>query len=226
MSLVVTILCGGRPQLLGRTLRSLDKNARSVVSDAKVIAFLNGDDAASAQILSAHPWIDQVVERRGEPRLPIGRAVSFLMEQARLDQHQHLLHLEDDWECLRAGWLTQALSVLRLEKKVGQVRLRKWLSNAHPEHAVSRYHMVTRAPIRWEQSRNTRLNFQLARAHFTFNPSIVPTAVACRLFPCESELDAATKFHRTRLVVAQLMPGAFRHLGVGALSLRERTGGL
>lgn len=224
MNLLVTVLCGGRPKLLSRTLSSFASNAPEVAENARVVVLLNGDDPVSDRVLADCPWIDEVL-RHCEGRLPIGKAISKLMDEAQVGRAEHLLHLEDDWNCLRGGWWPHALEVLRREKKVGQVRLRRWFSSAHPQQSVSRYHMLTRRVLKWQERRGSKGRYAVARAHFTFNPTVVPTSVAGRVYPCRDEMDAAHKFNCTRLLAAQLLPGAFAHLGVGDLSLREKTGG-
>lgn len=219
MTLVLTILTGGRPELLERTIASVERSAPAVVEQARVVALVNGDDEVSIATLRRRPWVDEIHEHRPF-RLGIGEAISRLMSLVPLQERGTLLHLEDDWECSPGGWYEVGLDLLQRHKDIGQVRLRRHASMSAVGQATSRYHMVTRQPLDW-QPRGKRC--LVARAHYTFNPTLVRTEVARRIFPCDSEFHAAQKFHRTGLLAAQLLPGAFRHTG-GSNSLRENGG--
>lgn len=219
MTLHITILTGGRPSLLERTLVSLERAAPKVVEDACVVALVNGKDDVALAALRGRAWVDRVYEHR-DYRKGIGLAISMLMDLARLPSRGILLHLEDDWECSGGSWYDAGLEILHRHKDVGQVRLRRHVAASAVGGATSPYHMVTRRPLEWRQRSRQCL---VAAAHYTFNPTLVRTDVATRIFPCASEFHAAQKFMRTRLLAAQLVPGAFRHTG-GNNSLREKGG--
>lgn len=220
--LVITILTGGRPALLGRTLSSLERHSPQVLADARVVALVNGGDAPSVATVRERPWIDHVDTWEGDV-MEIGAAVTRLWETAQLSEARYLFHLEDDWGCSGA-WYDAAKRIFAREPKVGQVRLRRDVPQSAVGHAVMRYHMVTGAPLHWEDRRAGHLRYRVARAHLTFNPAVLRAELALGLFPCKSEQDAARKYHQTQLLVAQARPGAFGHLGTGELSLRERLG--
>lgn len=222
MSTVVTILTGGRPVLLRDTVASLASKAPGFVQSARVVALVNGRDERATKILTDLGWVDELIRHDG-PMLPIGAAISRLMAAARLADADYLFHLEDDWRCVNAGWLPKAEWILRRHARVGQVRLRKWLPQSTPG-AVSRYHMVTRAVLKWEKARTPSFRYMTARAHYTFNPTLTRASAALRVYPCETEMHAARRFHSTRLLVAQLLPGSFAHIGGDGRSMRAKTG--
>lgn len=219
MTLVLTILTGGRPALLERTLASVERSVPKLVESARVVALVNGKDDVALAALRGRAWVDHVHEHR-EYRHGIGAAISMLMDLARLPPSGILLHLEDDWECSPGTWYDAGLELLHRHRDIGQVRLRRHVERSCVGQATSSYHMVTRRPLDWQPRGRQCL---VARAHYTFNPTLVRTELAKRIFPCASEFHAAQKFMRTHLLAAQLLPGAFRHTG-GANSLREKEG--
>lgn len=223
MSTVITILTGGRPGLLDKTVSSLALWAPSFVESSRVVALVNGTDERATKILGDLGWVDEVLHHEGTKMLPIGKAISHLMDAVDLGAVDYLFHLEDDWRCQNAGWLSRAEWILRKHKTVGQVRLRKWVPRSTPG-AVSRYHMVTKAVLKWDKARTPSFRYMRARAHYTFNPTLTRASVARRVFPCESEMHAARRFHATKCLVAQLLPGTFAHLGGGGRSMRVKTG--
>lgn len=221
--LAITILTGGRPRLFKRTVDHLKKNALGVLQDAHVVMLVNGADDMTMRIARATPHVDDLIVSEAKPLLTIGAAVSRLME-AVPPSVRYVLHLEDDWECVRPGWFERARWLLDRHPKIGQVRMRLHVSAAVPTQAVSRYNMVTKRLIKWEDHRTSLgWTFREGDGHFTFNPALVRREILPVVYPCDGELDAAQKFYRTRLRTAQLMPGYFRHIG-GSDSLRERLG--
>jgi hypothetical protein len=222
---VITILTGGRPVLLADTVGSLAAKAPEFVESARVVALVNGKDDRAAKILGDLGWVDTILRHSG-PMLPIGAAISRLMGAAEIGDADTLFHLEDDWRCVNSGWLQKAEWILKRHPKVGQVRLRKWLPTSTPG-AVSRYHMVTRKVLDWKKHRSTSpppFRYMVDRAHFTFNPTLTRGRAVKRIYPCTSELDAASHYHATKLLAAQLLPGSFSHTGGDGRSMRAKTG--
>jgi hypothetical protein len=204
--LAVTILTGGRPDLFRRTIESLVQSAPELLADSHVVVMVNGADDETEAHVGALPFVDRVLFHRVR-RLPVGVSTSRLMAEAaeRLSA-RYLLHLEDDWatSTLDESWLERACAILRTQPHIGQVRLR------HRSQQVLQRHMVSGAPIRWEQEDG----FLWARsAHFTFNPSLLRPKDLSRIFPCRDEADAQRRFLQTGFGTAQLSPGVFRHLG-------------
>lgn len=221
--LAITILTGNRPRLLRRTIDSLRKQAGDILATAHVTCLVNGDDAATMSIVNGTKEIDDLLVSEETPILSIGSAVSRLM--ARVPSAvRYVLHLEDDWECTSAGFCERARFILERNAKVGQVRMRLHVSQAVPSQAVSRYHLVTGRLIKWTDLR-TPLGWRYLEGdgHLTFNPSLVRRDLLPSIYPCEGERDAARKFLATGHRCAQLVPGAFRHIG-GEDSLRQRLG--
>lgn len=104
MTTVVTILTGGRPALLQKTVTSLALRAPGLVESARVVALVNGHDERATKLLGGLGWVDRVVRHDAPAMLPIGAAFSKLMDAAALPTAKYLFHLEDDWLCLNAGW--------------------------------------------------------------------------------------------------------------------------
>lgn len=201
-SVAVTLLTGRRPQLFAATVTALAAGAPELLESAHVTVLHNGGDKATAELLDSYPWIDRRLDTTDW--LPVGRAVSWLV--AATEDRPYVLHLEDDWSLatLDPGWLDAAVAALA-DPKVGQVRLR------HRGEKVLGRHMITGRPIVWTPTLDER--WAIGVAHFTLNPSLMRREDLVRLWPAIGERQAAQRFHRTGLRVAQLNPGAFVHTG-------------
>lgn len=226
--LAVTILTGNRPKLLKRTTTTIATHARPLLEKARVILMINGADDLTVSVARKLDWVDVVhIRQRREEEAdeiaPIGVAVSELMAMVP-EEATHVLHLEDDWECTADGWYDRALWILRRHGEVGQVRLRRDVPRSVVSQRTSRFNMVNGKVIRWhEQRAPAGFQYRTGDAHFTFNPSLVRRSLLPMLYPCAGERDAASKFAMKRLGSAQLLPGAFRHIG-DQESLREKLG--
>ena len=225
--LAITILTGNRPALLKRTLLSIEERCPTLVAESHAVVLVNGADPQTLKIVERTKWLKDVHVRQNEGQeiAPIGTAISELM--ARVPEHvEHVLHLEDDWEFLGTSnaFYERAKWILRRHPEVGQVRLRRHVSQSVVGQRTSRYHMVTKRLIHWRTNRaSLGFDYEIGDAHLTFNPTLVRRPMLDTLFPCEGERDAASKFLSTRSMVAQLLPGEFRHIG-DKDSLRERLG--
>lgn len=208
----VTILTGRRPAYLKETVHSFLHNAAGLARNGHVTLVVNGQDDETLEFVEGLSWVDDLRILPGPDVVPIGPAISDLYQAAVDSGRPYWMHLEDDWRCDGTGWLTAACKVLERERKVGQVRMR------HLSERVLPYHMVSRKRIVWKP----RGRYRIADAHYTFNPSLVRLSSVRSVFPCTGEPDAMRKYARTDMKVAQLVPGAFRHLGED--SLRGRLG--
>ena len=200
----ISILAGGRPDMLERTLTTLALKWPEQVAAAHVVALVNGFDPASRDLLDRAGWIDRVMTYEHDV-LTIGMATSIVV--AAVTGHpevEYLLHLEDDWESrtVDTAALVRAAALLS-DPGVGQVRLR------HRSEPCLGRHMITGRTIDWSQ----RDDYRRGAAHFTFNPSLILRDVADRVFPATDERDAQRRFFATGQDVAQLDPGAFAHIG-------------
>jgi predicted O-methyltransferase YrrM len=204
--MAVSLLTGCRPELLRRSIESLVEGLPGLFEQARVTAFVNGDDADSAALLDRLPGVDRVLRNSGR-RLPIGQAASHVVAEAvKPTGVRYLLHLEDDWEVstLDVTWLARAAAILDSEPRIGQVRLR------HRGERVRTRHMVTGQRIHWEESAGYLLS---ASAHWTFNPSLMRADAVSAAWPADDEAAAQRRFFRSGLWSAQLTPGVFRHIG-------------
>lgn len=211
---VVVILTGRRPGVLAQTLQSLQGAAGGRLDKWDVVALVNGADEPTLAQLRRHPWI-RVEPRPGNVR-PTGPAISELMEFAQASGRRYTLHLEDDWRCMHPAstWLDRAAFALS-RPNVGQVRLRS------EREKVMNINMATGRRIRWSRADDHAYS---ENAHLTFNPNLMLTADLEHIYPCRGELDAQANFERRHLGVVQLVPGAFRHLGIDSLRRSLRRG--
>lgn len=210
----VTVLTGGRPDLLLTTITSILEFAPGLLESAHVAVLHNGanDDPATAALIRRWDWVDHVTTL--EDRLPVADASAALLgfEAPR----PFTLHLEDDWQVatVDTGWLDIARNALTSDPRIGQVRLR------HRGEKVLSTHMVTRRPIWWTAGPD---GTQVSTAHYTLNPSLMRSADTPALWPSPSERGAARQFYNQSWLTAQVTPGVFRHIGGGAsLRLGER----
>lgn len=215
-NVALTLLTGNRPHLLAETLRRLKQQVPRLLAEAVVIVMVNGRDDQTRRLLQRVTYIDQWVDHAGSV-LPVGTATSRLLQKVQaFKQVDYVLHLEDDWGFKGGGldWLDQARCLLRALPQVGQVRLR------HVSEQVLNHHMITGAPIVWQQRGAFRIS---PAAHFTFNPSLVRSADIAKIFPVTGERQAQAKFLKQGWATAQLVPGQFSHLGE-VQSLRRAMG--
>jgi glycosyltransferase involved in cell wall biosynthesis len=202
----VSLLTGGRPDLLERTLTTFAARWPDQVEAAHVVALVNGQDSASHDLLRQASWIDRTLTYEPDV-LSIGMAASILTAAVTALPHiEQVLHLEDDWETrtLDIEALARASSLLHAPG-VGQVRLR------HSSEPCLGQHMITGRRVEWTQ----REDHRRGAAHFTFNPSLILRQVADLVFPAIDERDAQRRFLATGLDVVQLEPGVFAHIGAG-----------
>lgn len=213
---VVTILTGGRPQLLAETLDAVRHTAPGLLETAVVVALNNGGDRETADVLARHRDVIGRPLSSDGPVMPIGPSISRLAALAAGTGRRFWLHLEDDWRAVDdPGWLDRARGILATRREVSQVRLRRSAEPVLPRH------MVTGRPLVWRRYPGHAAS---PDAHLTFNPSLVRTADIPVGWPCAGEADAQRRWHAAgRRAVAQLTPGVFAHIG-HADSLRQRTG--
>lgn len=212
----VSILTGGRLQLLKRTISSVLNKIPSLLRENYVTVLVNGDDPETRDYVEQLPFVNERIISMNE-RISIGKATSKLMNSLfRNSNSRFYLHLEDDWEAqdVSTEWFRQAISILNNHSEIGQVRLR------HISDRVLRRHMITKKPICWTQQTGWKAS---RSCHFTFNPSLIRSEVAAMIYPCRDEREAQEKFLKTGLGTAQLIPGVFRHIGDN-LSLRTKQG--
>ena len=211
-TLAVSLVTGGRLDLLKQTLEALSGNPPTILADHPVAVAMNRDDPDTLGFLKSSPFVDAIAPSR--QCLTVGQATSRAVTQALDFGPDVLLHLEDDW--LAQGpddrWLAPALALLE-SPAIGQVRLRR------ADDGVLARHMVTGNPLTWHPFVQHAV---CPSAHFTFNPSVFRANVAGAIFPCSSEREAQQKYLGLGLASAQLIPGVFCHSGEGR-SLRKAS---
>lgn len=214
---VVTILAGGRPSLLAQVLSS-----GVTKLGAKVVGALNSHDETSAGIFAAHRIDSLSVNEDRQHTAIIGAGVAHCAQLAIDSGAPYWLHLEDDWviDTCDDRWLERAIRALEVRAELRQIRLR------HVGERVLGYNMLTKRKLSWRADHE--LGIATADAHWTFNPSLVRTrevapTFATNLVTANAE-RRAQELNRGELV-AQLYPGAFRHIGEGPASLAGRIGG-
>jgi len=209
----ISLLAGGRPALLARTLRTFASRWPEQVRAAHVCAFVNGADEDSRSLVEAAGWIDRVMTYEPDV-IPIGLATSLVVGAvAAHGDVDVVLHLEDDWETTTMDdeALLRAAGHLA-DKTVGQVRLRH-----RSERCLTR-HMITGRSISWQPCDDDLRG----EAHFTFNPALIRADLVDEVFPARDERHAQQRFLRSGLEVVQLEPGVFSHSGQRSRRL-ERT---
>lgn len=211
----VTIVTGGRPDLLANTIGTLQACAPGLLETAHVAVLENGVDTVAprgfttadvlndnADLIDVHTALDD--------RIPVGTAAGALLGFP--PPRPYTLHLEDDWIACTTDetWLTRARAILAENPDLHQVRLR------HAAEPVMTRHMLTRRPLHWDEGPH---GSRVAPAHYTLNPSLMRSDEVAQLWPADTENGAARQFYNLGWRVAQLEPGVFRHIGDGA-SLR------
>lgn len=223
---IITLLAGGRPHLLERTIEGI----RPMLDMQQIYlhVHLNQRDEQSRVIASRflEPLLGRITVSfpSDDGVMPIGPAFSECAQVAADSGADFWLHLEDDWLVDTADrfWLHRAAGILDELDEVGQVRLR------HSGERTLPYHMLTKRALLWRA--DLTLGALIAEeAHWTFNPSLVRTAEVASTFArahLSGERHAQEITHSAGYrSVAQLHPGVFRHIGGGRESLADRTGG-
>lgn len=216
---VVTILTGGRPELLRQTLMDARREYPGFLESAYVVVLHNGGDEETTNVLRRYEDIIDTLTVNGS-MAGIGSAISQLAAMSQWSQRRYWLHLEDDWAAMAGGgdWMKRSKAILDEHPNVAQVRLRR------DTDTVLARHMVTKRPLNWEPHGEWS---STPDAHLTFNPSLVRVQDISKGWPCSGEADAQVKWHSAgKRSVAQLHPGVFTHIG-DADSLRiarERSG--
>lgn len=207
----ITIVTGGRPALLARTLSSILATCPGLLQTAHVAVLHTGPDEdrergfTTGELLEGEAsWIDVVT--RLDDRLDVGQAAGAMLGFP--PPRPYTLHLEDDWVACTADttWLDRARRVLTEHPDIHQVRLR------HTAEPVMRKHMITRRPLHWAAG---PYGTRVAAAHYTLNPSLMRSDEVAQLWPADTENGAARQFYNLGWKVAQMEPGVFRHIGDG-----------
>src|SRR5690606_37487352 len=112
----VTLLTGGRPDLLAATVAALQRCAYRLSDSAHVTVLHNhtaGTDQATEALLDSYGWIDVHRHYSGPAMLPVGAAVSQLTATLPANR-AYWLHLEDDWTACTVWphWLADARAAL------------------------------------------------------------------------------------------------------------------
>jgi hypothetical protein len=188
---IVTLLTGRRPDLLAKTLASLEG------SGIEPDIFVNGADPESLQVVhesgivnGLHHWSEW---------LGIGAAMSRVAEWVQ-GEDGYWLHLEDDWELTNPLDLRTAQTFLDEHPEVGQIRLRR------RDDGASYRNYLTKRRINWQGE-----GIKIGNAHATWNPALQRTSAA-QVYPVTGEVDFMRKMPQ---INAQTNPGHFRHLGEG-----------
>lgn len=195
--MIVTLLTGRRPDLLARTLHSLED------TDLEIVVFINDAKVGDAtwEVVEQSARVGDVASWLEWRSLSdaMNRIASFVSDNA-ADSDGYWLHLEDDWELTRPLDLTTAQNFLDEHPEVGQVRLRRTDDGASPRNYLTRKRIV------WEGD-----GIKVGNAHATWNPAIQRTSAAA-VYPVTGEVDFMRRMPQTN---AQAFPGHFRHIGNG-----------
>ena len=218
-NLCITVLTGRRLGLLRRTLESLDRADPSILRDSVVVAYLNGRDTESYGYLSQLGYIDRLEYRDTPKPEPIGNAVSRLANWVPTNC-RYVMHMEDDWTCQASSsqFLGDASLILEHDARIGQVRMRL------KSEPTLGYHMITQRKQSWVAAEAHGLKYQVSGLHFTFNPTLVRVTDLPKFYPADHELTACRRYLRHYPLVAQLVPGVFKHIGDEGRSLRAKLG--
>lgn len=206
--MVVTIMTGKRPELLDKTLESLF-GVFPYLYNETLMALANGGDEPTQDVLRKY----EVPYFHTKELLPIGQSISLLAQYAQQAGDKYWLIMEDDWLATDSDTVTKAVDIMDANPDITQIRLR------HISETVLTRNMVTNEPITWQ----VHDGYRTAKAHLTFNPSIIRTKDIPKAFPCTGERHAQKNWHSNGMwLVAQLTPGIWKHIGQDN-SLRLQT---
>ena len=236
MTICCTILTGLRPDLLARTI----EGSSDVLNWCdRVIVFANPADPETIAVLDNCGVAHERMVNEGE-RLDNGRATTACALAAKASGCDLWFHLEDDWVPVDQDqgeahtWLPDAIDIAS-NPAIGQVRLReethlgqlvKLPDGLHGDGSgAANINWVDGRPVPWRVMPDAP--FMVSNAHLTWNPMIMRTELIGTgvpekpgepirgVFPAETERHAMARFYAANLLVAQLRPGVYRHIGEG-----------
>jgi hypothetical protein len=239
MTIVATVLETYRPDLLAATLDGSRDILRACDS---VIMFCNGGDAESMAAMDACGVDHERLVRTCEPAdvLPNGPATTACALAAKKSGCDLWIHLEGDWLLVPElvaqlpDWFDVAIDIAS-NPAIGQVRLREEThlgqlvtlpDGLHGDGSgAANINWVDGRPVPWRVMPDAP--FMVSNAHLTWNPMIMRTELIGTgvpekpgepirgVFPAETERHAMARFYAANLLVAQLRPGVYRHIGEG-----------
>lgn len=204
-TIAVTVLNWNRAELLEKTLSSFVHYHGDEAAQLHWIVCDNGSVDLSRKVIGEFElWRRKLLL---DSNTGNAAGTSVLMQAFLETDCRYVLHLENDWECLRGGFLANCVQLLDSDQRVGMVRL----SNKQ----YRQYNEVDGRPVEWSEPIGVGHDrFRLANCHYTFNPTLVKREVVEAVFPCRSERDAQGRFYSLRLLTAQTEePKCFRHIG-------------
>lgn len=211
--MLVTVLTYRRPHYLARTLEALRTHVCEP-EGLRVRVFVNAEDPETMAVLDRQAEILEEVHT-SPVNLFQGPALTRLWTDPGTDW---VLHVEDDFPVRRGGWLRPALSYLRDNPEVGQLRLFPWeVFSVQHRHSITREESVL-GPV--EVVQGERFALHVPGMHMSFCPSLMASATLARLLPLckddrmhEAERFAIRRFHETGMGTAQILDPPFVHEG-------------
>ena len=224
MRIPLGVITYQRPDYLNRTLTSFFNVNYDCLEEFKpIIVLVQGMDGSTMNVLDHFKeHIDRVISLKSNHGCAWGYT---LLNRELLEEGTDLvMHLQDDW--LSTEPLTHYLyedrfsgyknnkgifQLFEERQDVGYIRLRSLVWSK-----VSIVNRITKDRIKWKRM-DTKFNkycrIVVGNAHFTFNPTIIRTSVLRRLLPVTGERDAMEKYHKMKLLAAQVRGNCFMHIG-------------
>jgi hypothetical protein len=218
------VLTYQRSDYLNKTLESFFKiNYESLHIFKPIVVMVQGMDLVTSSVLGKYgSYIDRVINLKSNHGCAWG--YTLLNQELMEEETDLVMHLQDDWlsteplinyldEDRFSGYKNNkgVFQLFEERKDVGYVRLRSatWSK-------VSVINRISRKKIKWNKwatKYNKYSRLVIGNAHYTFNPTIIRTSVLRRLLPVTKEQHAMEKYHKMKLLAAQLRGNCFMHIG-------------
>lgn|GEM_PF-5213600 len=202
---VVSVLTGGRPELLAETLASTRRHHPGLLESAIVHVHWNMGDAETGAVLAAHWDVLDSVEVTDE-LWGIAASTNRLVERALATDAAYRINLQDDLFAHPdpGPWLDEARTLL--DEGVAQVRLERH----DAPHAGK--HTLTGERFAWRPLGPHRI---VEDFPFTFRPTLLRLADHRYAFPSTGEAGSIRRWHGEKFPrdTVQLVPGIWLHVG-------------
>lgn len=204
--IALTVLSWNRAGFLRKTLDSLLLHNADAVKEMRCIVLDNGSLDESRDFLNSLDMWDEKIYL--EENIGFGAGTTQLLESFLKTDCDYLLHLENDWECLRGGWIEESIDFLDSLDDVGFVRL----SGRHVPYL--NHNSVSKERLQWTEEIVFGDNFyKISNGHYTTNPALLKRSAVEKIVPMVDELEGQGKYFKTGLRIGAMVRNqAFMHI--------------
>lgn len=202
--IVLSVLNWNRVDLLQRTLCSFLRFNYQEVRKMHCMVLDNASTDNSRNILDDLVIWDKKIYLNHNSK--IGGGTNILMKEFLKTGKKFLLHLENDWECLRGGFIEKSALILAHNADAGFIRL--------SDKEYKNYNAFTKKRVVWDAVEFEDDYFLIGDCTYTFNPCLHSRAFIEKLIPFTWEWPAQVNAQKSGMLGVQIEnPKCFHHIG-------------